>query len=1350
MPLDEEEQASIDVRHLREIVSNIPPDIPVARTLVPQSSPPPDSILAPTQIVATQYTATQKSQTDDVRIPESPTFRLLSQYETVDTYQIPNHAGSVHLTYSGPSPTQERTQNRRQLTTQPDSTDLPQTNHRNPISIQESLEKSKSSPDVEAAPSSGQKPLESPPPPPQSQSSKSPRETAQEKEANTVADLLLEEEDSGDRPDYFPEELRYETEAIDQPNPESSPVKNPLSHLGVGRGTGLTLSQVFGAPSSPVVRTRQRLDSQPPPTPSFNAARMMAQSMAPLVRSTSDSYNSPVDRRRSVPDLPDTFMTPVKKGVMEVNFAGPSPLPASSPPRVTHIKPAQDIDSDSDDQIGDVQPSFNIKRKVQFERNSGTKTPNHLSPLPKAISNPTKKSIQKPKKTTKARERSSTSAVQTQPPEPIPDDDETSDEAGDVNTRDIEKMQIDIPTPRPIATISKPSYTQVPASPNIITKPRRPVISSTQVPASPNIITKSTRSPLSSFDFDDDSWSRPKLPVRRTKSSSSSSFSSLRKTHVSASIHQIHSMTQIPQPPPEVVGTSDNPASLANMPPFNIPPLSPTTQGRNNSIPEFVRETSGLVPETSQAPMLDDSSPNQSRKSSLEEDINPGGENEKAILSDKLDASAEIGRKRNTNMPPPPVTPGPSENPRKRQRQDSGKESGDLRSFASLESSQPLLSSQEEPDEIDMFDIMNSVGVGDRPDLDMPAPVIPTSVGRTNKRRKTKDVKTVGVARFADETKEISSARMVSPVSEEQTYVPTQPETEPQLPLEEPELPPSLPPPAPSEVTAETQPSITLAPEPTSQAKPKSKPGRSSRPSSSHASPAIPKKPTTKASRVSQRHSLATASTSSVLSSSDDSSDILSTTNPAYSIPGSTTKQKSLSAPWRVFALFKDKNLNYHPATVLESDSRQVKVEFDDGTILNLGRECVRTLDLRVGDLVRVDLQEMRKITYVIKDFPPSVPVDENENEDQNANENPPVTPAGKQKSTQHQAKHTDARGRTHVSLVPKNDPDATPIDVAVTNLYLIKSLWSQFSDRDTSTKTLNLSFTSAYNYLQTAISPSVAITTPSSAITTPSTHRRITTPLQHQSQPAPQTYPPPAPIFTNMIFTLTGPQKSAHLSSLILSRGGTILSSGFTELFHELPDSNPILSLKPPYETIPFVAVISHSYTRTAKYLQALALGIPCLSEAWIEDCVKQEQVLEWEFYLLPAGETKRLGGQARSQVLWPPSGEVGVGQLVGDGGFKNRLEKRRKVIDGWRVLVMVKGLSTEQRGAYPFLLLALGAGKVEVVKGVEQLERMLKVESWDCVFCKEAEKNRVAKMGIRVVDDNELKDAVVFGRLD
>ncbi|CCX12297.1 Similar to DNA repair protein rhp9; acc. no. P87074 [Pyronema omphalodes CBS 100304] len=632
-------------------------------------------------------------------------------------------------------------------------------------------------------------------------------------------------------------------------------------------------------------------------------------------------------------------------------------------------------------------------------------------------------------------------------------------------------------------------------------------------------------------------------------------------------------------------------------------------------------------------------------------------------------------------MPPPPVTPGPQENPRKRRRPDNGKEPPDLRSFASLESSQPLLSSQEEPDEIDMFDIINSVGVGDRPDLDMPAPIIPIAVVRANKRRKTKDAQTVGFARFAAEPQEIPSAMMVSPRhEEEQATIPTQPEPEPELSLQEPE---------------KKFPTWLI-------------------PYLSYHN----KKTATKGRRISQRHSLATASASSVISSSDDSSDILSTNNPAYSIPDpiASQSQKPLQAPWRVFALFKDNNLNYHPATVLESNSRQVKVEFDDSTILHLGRECVRSLDLRIGDVVRVDLPAMKKTTYIIKDFP-TAPQDKD-----------PVTP-GPEKSPE--SRQTDARGRTHVSLVPKTDPSAPAIDVLVTNLYLIKSLWSQFSDRDTSTKTLKLSFTSAYNYLQSTISPSIST---SSAVTIPTAYRRVSTPLQQQ-------IPQKSKLFDNMVFALTGPTKSTTLESRILAHGGTILQTGFEELFLEVEDSSTSLTLKPGMENIAFTAVISHAFFRSAKYLQALALGLPCLSEKWIADCIKAGKVLEWEYYLLPAGETKRLGGQIKSQVLAGYNSGMRLGEV---------LEKRRRVVDGWGILVLPKGLGAEQRKAYPFLLLALGASRVMVVKGVEAVEKKVRDGGWDCVFCKEGEKGKVQRLGVRVVDDNELKDGVVFGKLD
>ncbi|XP_072031513.1 TP53-binding protein 1-like [Amphiura filiformis] len=50
-------------------------------------------------------------------------------------------------------------------------------------------------------------------------------------------------------------------------------------------------------------------------------------------------------------------------------------------------------------------------------------------------------------------------------------------------------------------------------------------------------------------------------------------------------------------------------------------------------------------------------------------------------------------------------------------------------------------------------------------------------------------------------------------------------------------------------------------------------------------------------------------------------------------------------------------------------------------------------------------------------------------------------------------------------------------------------------------------------------------------------------------------------------------------------------------------------------------VYLISNTYTRTSKYFQALAAGIPCLSHLWVRDCINSDKILTYDAYLLPAG---------------------------------------------------------------------------------------------------------------------------------
>jgi len=187
---------------------------------------------------------------------------------------------------------------------------------------------------------------------------------------------------------------------------------------------------------------------------------------------------------------------------------------------------------------------------------------------------------------------------------------------------------------------------------------------------------------------------------------------------------------------------------------------------------------------------------------------------------------------------------------------------------------------------------------------------------------------------------------------------------------------------------------------------------------------------------------------------------------------------------------------------------------------------------------------------------------------------------------------------------------------------------------------------------------------------------------------------------------------------------------------------------MKPEVQNLGFTAVIAPVHSRRAKFLQALALGLPCLANRWIDDCIKKGKILDWQHYLLPAGESRYLGGALRSRTL--PLSDAAITRL-GD------IDGRQRIFDGWKVIAVEKGLGAEKRKTFTFLSLALGANKVATTKTLDAADQQLKdaVAKWDCVLVCAAEKERAKKLwrskrGLRILDDEDVIQTLVLGRLE
>ncbi|XP_076590629.1 TP53-binding protein 1 isoform X3 [Chaetodon auriga] len=84
-----------------------------------------------------------------------------------------------------------------------------------------------------------------------------------------------------------------------------------------------------------------------------------------------------------------------------------------------------------------------------------------------------------------------------------------------------------------------------------------------------------------------------------------------------------------------------------------------------------------------------------------------------------------------------------------------------------------------------------------------------------------------------------------------------------------------------------------------------------------------------------------------------------------------------------------------------------------------------------------------------------------------------------------------------------------------------------------------------------------------------------------------------------------TGPYNKAYTESQLQAGGGFVL-----------PDFNEE-QCKAAYQSL----LIADQHCRTRKYLLCLASGVPCVSHIWVRDCCKDNKLLNYRNYLLPAG---------------------------------------------------------------------------------------------------------------------------------
>ncbi|TGJ85764.1 hypothetical protein E0Z10_g2965 [Xylaria hypoxylon] len=188
-----------------------------------------------------------------------------------------------------------------------------------------------------------------------------------------------------------------------------------------------------------------------------------------------------------------------------------------------------------------------------------------------------------------------------------------------------------------------------------------------------------------------------------------------------------------------------------------------------------------------------------------------------------------------------------------------------------------------------------------------------------------------------------------------------------------------------------------------------------------------------------------------------------------------------------------------------------------------------------------------------------------------------------------------------------------------------------------------------------------------------------------------------------------------SSLEDMIRQEGGKILDDGFNTLFEfdtlstsvKAP-STPVLSssLNLLDSEVGFAALIADGHSRKVKYMQALALGIPCLAPKWVTACVSRNEIVDWSSYLLCAGSSTLLGDAIRSRNLQPYDASTAkLAQVI---------SQRPKLLGESKILlIMKKAKNEEKRLPYVFLAQVLGASLVRVHSVDEARVKLREAES-------------------------------------
>lgn len=127
--------------------------------------------------------------------------------------------------------------------------------------------------------------------------------------------------------------------------------------------------------------------------------------------------------------------------------------------------------------------------------------------------------------------------------------------------------------------------------------------------------------------------------------------------------------------------------------------------------------------------------------------------------------------------------------------------------------------------------------------------------------------------------------------------------------------------------------------------------------------------------------------------------------------------------------------------------------------------------------------------------------------------------------------------------------------------------------------------------------------------------------------------------LFSGMFFFMTSIEgdRKDHLHKLVTGNGGVLIDDEIDSFLERTTAHDGTGSLKLNFlKDFKFGALLSDGFSRSAKYLQALALGWPILADVYVEKVLEDSRMLDlWPSFLLPAGISLYFNGTKSHDVF-------------------------------------------------------------------------------------------------------------------